>query len=135
METFAAGDTIIREGERGDRMYLIFRGRVEVLKNPPESPEVFERLAVLEEGDAFGEMEIIDIQARSAGVRALEPTTLASLSHGDLYRLSRSRPAVFTFLVLNVAREISRRLRKMDALAAGFLFASETKSGRAAGSP
>lgn len=108
-ESFAEGTYIIREGETGDRLYFIETGRVKVSKNNQNGEEV--RLTELGPGAEFGEMELIDIQPRSATVRAMEPVVTLSLTNRDLHRLYHSNVDIFSRLVLNLAREISRRFR------------------------
>lgn len=109
-ETFAARDWVIREGETGDRLYFISAGRVRVTSRNPNPIE----LAELAEGEAFGEMELIDTQARSASVQALTKLETYSLSHHELHALNSEYPAVFTMIVLNLARVLSRRLRRVN---------------------
>ncbi len=116
-ERFEPGSVIVREGEPGDRMHFILLGCAEVLKAAaPDAPPAL--LGVLRAGDAFGEMGLIDVQARSASVRAQEPVETLSLTNRDLLRIHRSNPEVFTMIILNLARELSRRLRRMDEQAA-----------------
>lgn len=122
---FAKNDAIIREGEEGDRLYFICEGSVEILKDPtPREDDVPQRIAVLRAGDTFGEMELIDIQRRAATVVALEDVTTLTLSNADLYKIYKLNLKTFTMIVMNLARDISRRLRKMDALAASTLYAA-----------
>lgn len=116
-ETFAAGDRIVREGEPGDRMFFILSGVAEVEKDTtPHIPDddACASLVKLQPGDAFGEMGLIDVQARSASVFAREPVRASSLSNKDLHRLYRTHPEIFTMIILNLARELSRRLRRMN---------------------
>lgn len=122
-ETYSEGDFIILENTDGDRLHFIISGHVEVLKKAgcPQSPE-FKQLAVLGPGDSFGEMELIDIQKRSASIRAMEDVTALSLTNKDMYQLYHSDIKTYTMVVLNIAREISRRLRHMDQLFADTLF-------------
>lgn len=120
-DRFEPGAVIVREGEPGDRMYFILSGTAEVFKDA--TPELttdheFARLSVMRPGDAFGEMGLIDVQARSASVRALEPVQAVSLSNRDLHKLYRTHAEIFTMIILNLARELSRRLRRMNTLAA-----------------
>lgn len=124
-ESFAAGANIVNEGESDDRLYLICKGAVEVLKSvdTPAGKRV-QCLAVLGVGDTFGEMELIDMQPRSATVRALENVSLVSLSNANLFEIYESNLETFTLIILNIAREISRRLRTMDALAGSSLYSS-----------
>ena len=79
-ERYATGDDVVREGDEGSCMYFIRRGSVEVLKNAGDANRK-RRLAVLNEGDTFGEMELIDVQNRSASVRALEELTVLTLGN------------------------------------------------------
>lgn len=116
-EAFATGDIIVREGTPGDRMYFILSGTAEVVKDA--TPDItdddnFAKLNRMKPGDAFGEMALIDVQARSATVRALEPVATLSLSNRDLHKLYKTAPELFTMIILNIARELSRRLRKAD---------------------
>lgn len=120
-QSYAAGDYVVREGENGSVMYFIRRGSAEVLKAGAGSDAPL-RLAVLHEGETFGEMELVDVQARSASVRAFEPLTVLALSSADLFDIFREHESAFIIILMNIAREISRRLRKMDALVASSLF-------------
>lgn len=67
-ERFDAGQTIFREGDTGEKMYVVADGRVMISKTIPGVGE--EALAFLERGDYFGEMSLIDNQPRSADARA-----------------------------------------------------------------
>ncbi|WP_291992063.1 cyclic nucleotide-binding domain-containing protein [Candidatus Accumulibacter sp. ACC003] len=119
---FAAGEAIVREGDDGDSLFLICCGSVEVLKATVAEDGVFEkRIAILKVGDVFGEMELIDMQRRSATVRALESVAALALSNGDLFRIYESDLPTFTLIVLNLARELSRRLRSIDVMAVHYM--------------
>src|SRR5262249_11749529 len=79
-----AGERLVREGEPGREMFVVRAGVVEVFKcvGPIET-----RLALLHPGACFGEMALIDIQPRSADVRAAEDAVIWSLRHADLAAL------------------------------------------------
>ncbi|MFC1668158.1 cyclic nucleotide-binding domain-containing protein [Chlamydiota bacterium] len=125
---FKEDQEIFQEGQSGDDLFLIYSGSVEILKSVPSSGgRIKERIAVLGEGHTFGEMELIDVQPRSATIRALEKTTVFSLSNRALYHIEQWDLETFTLIILNLAREISRRLRKMDALVASFVFSDIDK--------
>lgn len=112
---FGAGDRIVVEGEVNDRIYFIERGSVEVLKRVCCGMDDQERqLMIMRTGDTFGEMELIDIQPCAASVRAIESTETLSLSNRDLYKVSKVDMKTYALLVMNLAREISRRLRHAD---------------------
>jgi CRP/FNR family transcriptional regulator, cyclic AMP receptor protein len=110
--SFQPGEIIVKEGEAGNRMFIIRSGRVEVAKNIAQPRETI--LAVLGPTDFLGEMSIIECVQRSASVRAIEETSLFTLKGTDLYRLYESRPDQYAIVILNIARDISRRLRAVD---------------------
>jgi CRP-like cAMP-binding protein len=110
-ESYEAGDAIIVEGTPNDRIRFILDGRVEVLK---EEVKLYE----FGEGDAFGEMEVLDVMPSAATIRALSPARVMSISNRALREIYRADIKVFAILIMNLARDISRRLRKMDEKAA-----------------
>lgn len=109
---FRAGDIIVREGEPGNRMFIIGFGSVEVVKYLAQSRETV--LAVLGPKDFLGEMSIIECVARSASVRAVKDTSLFALKGIDLYHLFQHHPDQYAIMILNIARDLSRRLRAID---------------------
>ena len=111
---FRAGQTILGEAERGNRMFVIHAGRVEVVKNLGESHETV--LAVLGPRDFFGEMCIIECLTRCASVRAIESTRVFGLKSTDLLHLFEKQPDQYAIIILNIARDLSRRLRALDEL-------------------
>lgn len=105
----AAGDVIVRSGDLGAEMFWIDEGVVEVIPDDATSA-----VAQLGAGDCFGEMALIEVAPRCASVRAVTGARLWALRARDLRRLHVERPELYTMLVLNVARELSRRLRRAD---------------------
>ncbi|MBN8527412.1 MAG: cyclic nucleotide-binding domain-containing protein [Planctomycetes bacterium] len=108
-ESVPAGAVLMREGERGDRLYCLVEGEVEVRRGD----RVLVRLGP---GETLGEMEIIDMQPRSATVTALTPCVLYGLALRDILALQRSDLPAFTLVIMNLARDLSRRLRRMDGI-------------------
>src|SRR3989442_1733682 len=70
-QTFASGETIFRKGDPGDSLYVILNGQVKIVL--PSEGEDEALLGVLEAGDFFGELSLIDGQVRSASAVAAEP--------------------------------------------------------------
>jgi CRP-like cAMP-binding protein len=109
---FKRDEVIVREGEPGNRMFIIRSGSVEIVKNLKQHNETV--LAVLKCQDFLGEMSIIDCVVRCASIRAIEDTALFSLKGIDLYHLFQHHPDQYAIVILNIARDISRRLRLLD---------------------
>jgi CRP/FNR family cyclic AMP-dependent transcriptional regulator len=118
-QRFAAGGIILSEGSVNDRIYFIEKGRVEITKAAPADGTPGSRHIVdMASGDVFGEMELIDIQPCEATVRAVEETVTLSLSNRDLYLVSKFDMKSYALLIMNLARDLSRRLRHTDFLLA-----------------
>jgi CRP-like cAMP-binding protein len=114
-QCFPAGGIILAEGSVNDRIYFIEHGRVEITKAAvADGRPVSRHIVTMESGDTFGEMELIDIQPCAATVRAVEDTVTLTLSNHDLYRVSRIDMKTYALLIMNLARELSRRLRQTD---------------------
>jgi CRP-like cAMP-binding protein len=110
------GTTIFQEGDVGHDMFIVVDGEVEVIKHSRRGRP--QRVAILGPNDAFGEMSIIDVQPRSATVRALAPTLLLRIASEDLDALYRHDVKSYAIVILNVARDLSRRLRVTDGILA-----------------
>jgi CRP-like cAMP-binding protein len=116
---FAPGETVFREGDgAAHEMYVLLEGEMEVSKRSRRGRDM--RVAILGPGDWFGEMSVLDLQVRSATVRALAPSRLIRLASEDLDALYRHDLKSYALIVLNVARDLSRRLRVTDGILADF---------------
>jgi CRP-like cAMP-binding protein len=122
------GDTICAEGDPGREMFILRSGSVEVRKRAREGKRII-KLARLAKGDCFGEMSLIDIQPRSATVLALEDTSVYVVTNMDLYKLYEADLPAYAFLVQNICRELSRRLRRSDSIIADFFLRLESYVG------
>jgi CRP-like cAMP-binding protein/Tfp pilus assembly protein PilF len=111
--TFPAGAYIFQEGDQGEEMYVVLEGRVRISKYIPGGGE--EALAILNRGDFFGEMSMIDGHARSADARAHDgPVTLIALDQGTIKEVfSMEVRSSLKFLRL-LTRLIAKRLREID---------------------
>ncbi|HEV8551686.1 MAG TPA: cyclic nucleotide-binding domain-containing protein [Polyangiaceae bacterium] len=117
--TPAVGEAIFREDDQPGAMYVVLAGEMEVTKRSRAGVDA--RVAVLGPGDWFGEMSIIDIQPRSATVRALAPSRLLRLTASEFDALYRHDVRSYALIVLNLARELSRRLRVADGILADLI--------------
>ena len=115
---FATGDTIFREGDAAHEMFVVLDGEVEVVKHSRRGRD--HRVAMLGPTDCFGEMSLIDVQPRSATVRAIAPCRLLRVTSEDFDRLYRHDVKSYAIVTLNIARDLSRRLRVADGILADF---------------
>lgn len=106
-----AGADFFREGEPAPCMYVLDSGRVEVLKSW-RGREM--SLHMFGPGDCFGEMALLDLFPRSASVRAVEDCRAMALTTEHLFRLFEHSAEPFAMIQMNIAREMSRRLRVSD---------------------
>jgi len=112
------GEVLFTEGDAARELYIVIDGEVEVLKRSRRQRDM--RVAILGPNDSFGEMSIIDVQPRSATVRALGPTCLLKMTSEDLDALYRLDLKSYALITLNIARDLSRRLRVTDGILADF---------------
>jgi len=89
-ERHPEGRLIIHQGDQADRFYIIVRGAVEVLMT--EEPGTERRVAVLEDGDHFGEIALLHSVPRTASVRTLMQSTLLSLQRQQFELLLEQAP-------------------------------------------
>lgn len=109
---YPAGQPIVRQGEMGDCMYVVQSGEVEVVQAAGGSEQ---RLAILREGDFFGEMSIFEHEVRSATVRAHGgEACVLKVDKRTLMRRIKEDPT----LALNLLQTLSRRIRKLSAASA-----------------
>jgi K+-sensing histidine kinase KdpD len=108
VEQYRRGGLIFDESQPGRDLYLIVSGKVRITKLTRGGIE--SRLAVLHEGDFFGELSIIDGASRSARAETIEDTVIARMSASDFRTLIHSS-ATFT---LNLLQNLAFRLRTID---------------------
>ncbi|MCL2881229.1 MAG: cyclic nucleotide-binding domain-containing protein [Treponema sp.] len=113
-EEYEAGAAIITEGTPNDKIYFILRGRVAVTR---------EGIILTEfgEGEVFGEMEVLEIMPSAATITALSPVTVMVIANKTLRKINLSDPKTFSLMVMNLARDLSRRLRRMNDQVVGKL--------------
>lgn len=102
---FKAGDYIFRENDPGDVMFIIEKGQVEIVKKIGEEDR---RLTLLEPGDFFGEMSILEDLPRGASARAVTDCKLLRIDHSTFDEMLRENPEIG----IRMMRSLSRRLRE-----------------------
>lgn len=113
-ERFTAGQSIVKEGEKGDKLYMIIKGDVEILKHTifgdeytcdflPESKHLF-----------FGEFSLLDADVRSATVRAITAVEALVLTRGSFLNFCEQHKAIGYKIMKVIALRLASRLRKAD---------------------
>jgi CRP/FNR family transcriptional regulator, cyclic AMP receptor protein len=109
---FDVGAAVVAEGEPGRSMFVVHSGELVVSKRGDAGRII--RMSVLEPGDFFGEMTLIEMQNRSATVVAESPTVLYELTAGKLYACYKADIHGYVMVMQNINRELCRRLRRAD---------------------
>jgi MFS superfamily sulfate permease-like transporter len=111
LREFESGEPICREGDPGDRMWLLVKGSVSVRLSVGDH-RVSRRITSLTRGTVFGEMALIEGAPRSASIVADEDVACYELSGADFAVLLRDKPSIAATVMRNTARELARRLRR-----------------------
>ncbi len=111
LRRFRAGETVVREGERAQSLYIVARGALEVRRGA-------KRLAQVPEGSVFGEQAFFDGEPRSASVIATRDGELLELGAHALEQLAARDPQLVRTVLFELGRILSLRLRAATDLAA-----------------
>ena len=105
---FENGNYIFLEDSEGEQCFFVLEGSVKVTRLSKDGREVI--LAMLNEGEFFGEMSLLDGESRSANVIALEKTKVLTLDRNDFIAVVNDYPQI----AVQLLKELARRLRKSD---------------------
>ena len=105
---FQPGEVLVRQGELGNSVYFIVSGRCEVRRGTKGVEHV---LAILKEGNFFGEIAVLDPDPRTATVAALEPVKTLVLSAWEFREAVAAHPGT----AFHVMKVLAARLRKVEA--------------------
>jgi CRP-like cAMP-binding protein len=111
-EKYSPDAFIITEGNPNDKIFFIIEGQVSVSKGDL-------LLSRFGEGEAFGEMEVLDVMPAIASIKAISQVTVMSITHKALHEIYKMDVKVFSLIIMNLARDLCRRLRKTDEKLAG----------------
>lgn len=106
---YEPGSTIIKEGDRGDTMFLIIGGDVSVIKEAGKEGAKEVELARIGVGNAFGEMALFEDSTRSATIRAVTQTRLLVLDKREFTEIVREYPQI----ALHICKVLSGRIREL----------------------
>jgi len=109
------GENIIKEGDRGTDMYILYEGHVEVKKHTLNAIEEYTVLKLSEIDKAFfGEQSLVDSEARSATVTALQDCILLKLGKKNFDKLCTQNPSLGYKVYNEISKILSQRLRKAN---------------------
>ncbi|NOU69151.1 ATP-binding cassette domain-containing protein [Paenibacillus sp. LMG 31461] len=103
-ETCKEGENVVSEGDEGNKFYIIVRGKFEIIKRMPDGGE--RRVAVLQDGDHFGEIALLHNVPRNATVRAIGPSVLLSVRQEAFHRLMAEHPQILQSLEQTLQKRI-----------------------------
>ena len=113
------GETIFREGDRGDYVCFVADGTLDVIKTSEGGHHV--AISSLHCGRSIGEMSILDNFPRSASVRARTKATLVTLSRDAFTQIMDQYPRIGIKIVRGIARLLSLSLRKTSSRLADYM--------------
>ena len=105
---YDAGQMILLEASEGEQCFFVTEGSVKITRLSKKGREVI--LAILSDGDFFGEMSLLDGEFRSANVVALDDTEVLTLNRNDFLLVLKNYPQI----AIRLLKEMAHRLRKSD---------------------
>jgi CRP/FNR family transcriptional regulator, cyclic AMP receptor protein len=110
---FSDGDVVFHEGDPGESLFIIETGAVRIIRNHGKPDET--ELALLHPKELFGETCLLETLPHTATAQAIGHTTVFNLTGRTFHHLYKKMPEQYGILMLNIARDLSRRLRKLDS--------------------
>jgi CRP/FNR family cyclic AMP-dependent transcriptional regulator len=122
VRTLVRGDVLFETGDEPDSLYVVLKGRIAIAIGNRPFDHRESVVALMDDGDLFGDMGMLDKGPRSAGARAIEPSTVLEIPYAAVLAQLEARPE----LMWNVVRMLVTRLRAMDAALADSVFLDVT---------
>ncbi|QDX79900.1 hypothetical protein B9N43_00705 [Denitratisoma sp. DHT3] len=109
------GSVVMQEGDHSDNVYFVINGALKVSVSDEEGREVI--LTILERGEIFGEMGVVDDHPRSANVMAIQASDLLVISKADFHDCLSDNFDVALFIMRALANRLRQADRKIESLA------------------
>jgi len=106
IDTIPADSMILQEGDKGTSLFVILDGAVKICYYAQDGHEIV--LSILEKGQFFGEMALLDCQPRSATAITTQPSRLAQIRCRDFKKLLKTHPDI----AVSMLAEVTNRLRQ-----------------------
>jgi len=118
INTYKIGEYLFREGEPRKNLFVIFSGKVEILKR--NSLLIEKQIGIFSEGEFLSEGALLDEYEHSTSARTLENSILLIIKRDSIETIIKEIPTTYAKLVSSIARVMSRRLRVAASQTAGF---------------
>lgn len=117
VRTFQSGQVIFDDnGQNADGMYVISRGAIKIFKNVIDDQSKQQAVAVLQAGNFFGEMALLDEEVRSAGAAAIDDCELLFLSKDSFNKIIGQNIELAHEILTQISKVMSKRLRDTNNL-------------------
>lgn len=107
-QDYFAGDRVFEVNDQGDHLYILVSGKIGVTID--KDPDSKNYIAIIGQGDTFGEMNLLDDLPRSATAHVIEDSTVLTLGKTRLRGLIQSYPDIS----IGMLRSMSLRIREMN---------------------
>jgi len=110
--SYGPGEILFHEGDAGRALFILESGHVEITRKAKKEGAAA-RIAVLNPGDYFGEISLLDERPRTATAAAMEPVVIYLLYKAELEKLMKSAPHIGAAIMTHLATLLAARLRSM----------------------
>jgi CRP-like cAMP-binding protein len=112
-QSYTAGERIFAEDSTGDELYVLKKGKVGI-ELAVRGEAMFTALHIVDEGQVFGEMALVDRGHRSATAKSLVPSEILMIPREELFRLFDRNNHIGYVVMRNIATVLAARLRKTN---------------------
>ncbi len=112
IENFSQSNTIIKEGDIGDKMYILNRGEVKIEKKTLSNDQFTVVILKQDQNVFFGEIALMDNDLRSASVIAMTDIECYTIKKDDFEDLCKNNPEIGYHIIKEMAKSLSVRIRK-----------------------
>lgn len=113
-QSYNSGDVIIKEGDTGDTLYILYEGTVQIRRNTPSNDQFAVVNLTTEQNVFFGEVALIDRDTRSASVIAIENCKVLKLDGSRFKELCDKEPVLGYHVMYRISRRIASSLRRSN---------------------
>ena len=114
IENFSSGSILIQEGDTGDKLYILNKGTVKILRNTISNEKYAVAILNADDNVFFGELALIDNDKRSATVVAESNCEVLSIKREEFIQLCEENPLMGFKITFKIAKRLAETLRKMN---------------------